>query len=35
MIEIDRVWYKINIDEGKRLREIYNGLDYKEEAFVV
>ena len=35
MIEIDRVWYRINTDEGKQLREIYNGLDYKEELFVM
>lgn len=35
MIEIDGIWYKTNTDEGKKLREIYNGLDSKEEPFEI
>ena len=31
LINIDGVWYKINADEIKKIREIYNSLYYKEE----
>ena len=33
-VSIDKIWYKINTAEIKKLRELYNGLDYKEEPVV-
>ncbi|WP_251860109.1 hypothetical protein [Clostridium sp. Marseille-Q2269] len=31
-INIDHVWYKISSNKLKKLTEIYNELDYKEEC---
>lgn len=33
MMKIDRVWYEIDADEIKKIREIYNGLDYKQKSY--
>ncbi|MGK0468097.1 hypothetical protein [Clostridium sp.] len=32
-MKIDEIWYKINIDEIKKIRELYNALDFKEKPY--
>jgi len=32
MINIDKVWYEIDANEIKKMREIYNELNYPEES---
>lgn len=34
-MRINKIWYKIDKDELKKLRELYNEMDYKEEPLKV
>ena len=34
MVNIDNAWYKIDTNETKKLRELYNKLDYKEKSII-
>ena len=34
MVHIDNDWYKIDSNETKKLRELYNKLDYKEKSII-